>query len=35
VLRVDIDLAEVVRYRSFTGIGADRMAVLYAKYLTP
>lgn len=35
VLRVEIDLAEVARYRSFTGIWADRAPSLYAKYLTP
>ena len=33
VLRVEIDLAEVARYRSFTGIWADRAPALYAKYL--
>ena len=35
VLRVNIDLAEIARYRSFTGIWADRVPALYAKYLTP
>ncbi|KQK30952.1 nitrilase [Bosea thiooxidans] len=33
VLRVEIDLAEVARYRSFTGIWTDRAPALYAKYL--
>jgi omega-amidase len=33
VLRVTIDLADVSRYRSFTGIWADRAPELYAKYL--
>ena len=32
VLRVDIDLADVARYRSFTGIWADRVPDLYAPY---
>lgn len=35
VLRVTLDLAEVTRYRSFTGIWADRRAALYAPYLAP
>lgn len=33
VLRVEIDLAEVTRYRSSTGIWADRDPALYARYL--
>lgn len=35
VLRVQLDLAAVARYRSFTGIWADRAPALYAKYLSP
>lgn len=31
VLRVTLDLAEVARYRSFTGIWADRRPALYAR----
>ncbi|SSW70035.1 carbon-nitrogen hydrolase family protein [Achromobacter agilis] len=34
VLRVDIDLQEVARYRAFTGIWTDRDPELYARYLT-
>jgi hypothetical protein len=34
VLRVEFDLGEVTRYRSFTAIWADRFPTLYAKYLT-
>jgi len=34
VLRIRIDLDEVARYRSFTGIWADRVPALYTKYLT-
>lgn len=33
VLRVEIDIAEVARYRSFTGIWADRVPALYSRYL--
>lgn len=33
VLRVEIDLSEIERYRSFTGIWADRVPEIYAKYL--
>lgn len=32
VLRIEIDLSLVARYRSFTGIWADRDAALYQKY---
>jgi predicted amidohydrolase len=35
VLRVKLDLTEVARYRSFTGIWPDRAPALYAKYLFP
>jgi omega-amidase len=35
LLRVEIDLEEVARYRTATGIWADRDAALYARYLTP
>lgn len=35
VLRVALDLAEVARYRSFTGIWADRRPDLYARTLGP
>ncbi|EIM26612.1 carbon-nitrogen hydrolase family protein [Microvirga lotononidis] len=35
VLRVEIDLEAVTRYRSFTGIWADRDPTLYEKYLSP
>ncbi|KID12550.1 carbon-nitrogen hydrolase family protein [Ponticoccus alexandrii] len=35
VLRVSLDLAEVTRYRSFTGIWADRRPDLYARILDP
>jgi predicted amidohydrolase len=35
VLRVKLDVAEVARYRSFTGIWADRAPAVYAKYLLP
>lgn len=34
VLRVGIDLSAIARYRSFTGIWADRDPALYARYLT-
>jgi predicted amidohydrolase len=33
VLRIEIDLSEIERYRSSTGIWADRIPELYAKYL--
>lgn len=33
VLRVEIDLQEVSRYRAFTGIWTDRDPALYARYL--
>lgn len=33
VLRVGIELEEIARYRSFTGIWADRVPAVYAKYL--
>jgi predicted amidohydrolase len=35
VLRVEIDLEAITRYRSFTGIWADRDPALYDKYLYP
>jgi predicted amidohydrolase len=34
VLRVEIDLQEVSRYRAFTGIWTDRDPALYARYFT-
>ncbi|WP_163852205.1 carbon-nitrogen hydrolase family protein [Pseudooceanicola aestuarii] len=35
VLRVPLDLAEIARYRSFTGIWTDRRPALYARHLAP
>ncbi|QFQ88528.1 carbon-nitrogen hydrolase family protein [Paracoccus kondratievae] len=32
VLRVEVDLAQIARYRGFTGIWADRAPHIYAKY---
>ncbi|WP_288949072.1 carbon-nitrogen hydrolase family protein [uncultured Paracoccus sp.] len=32
VLRVEVDLAQIARYRGFTGIWADRAPQIYAKY---
>lgn len=34
VLRVDIDLQEIARYRAYTGIWTDRDPAVYAGYLT-
>ncbi|WP_199260580.1 carbon-nitrogen hydrolase family protein [Paracoccus binzhouensis] len=33
VLRVEIDLSQIARYRGFTGIWTDRAPEIYAKYL--
>ncbi len=35
ILRVELDLADITRYRAATGIWTDRVPELYARYASP